>query len=105
MSLPYEGNVRELQSLMARLVLFCQKTTASAEDIAPFLPQAAQLIQPVSERKEPVPGSPLIHSRKTLGREDLLDALARCDYNKERAAQHLGISRATLYRQMKKLGL
>jgi len=105
MSLPYEGNVRELQSLMARLVLFCQKTTASAEDIAPFLPQAAQLIQPVSERKEPVSGSPLIHSRKTLGREDLLDALARCDYNKERAAQHLGISRATLYRQMKKLGL
>jgi len=104
MTLPYEGNVRELQSLVSRMVLFCQKSSVSVEDIMPFLPQSSPVYQPASETVSVSPGASLIRSRKAFDREELLEALAHCDYNKELTAQYLGVSRATLYRQMKKLG-
>lgn len=44
-------------------------------------------------------------NRKIITREELYEALCRNHYHREATAQDLGISRKTLYRWMKKLGL
>ena len=82
----WPGNVRELKSAIDVAVINCKGAVLNAED----LPEESR----PRERGEIVAQSP------EEERQALLDAIDRAGGNRGRAAQLLGISRATLYRRL-----
>ncbi len=92
----WPGNIRQLENEMARAVLFLENgelldTGRLAEEIR-------------SARTDTAPGS----LRAILDRTEKLEISAALDVNDgniDAAAERLGISRATLYRRMKALGV
>ena len=91
----WPGNVREMRNLMERLALFLAAeplqalTPSFVASVAPELkPPAAQLI--------PAGSSPAANPSK----ETYAQVLARFNGNRQAAANHLGISRTTLWRKL-----
>ena len=88
----WPGNVRELKNLIDHLMIHCRARTVQVEDLPQRIRQPTAL--------------PLIGVEKTGDeRTRLLAALNQARGNRSRAAELLGIGRATLYRRLKKLGL
>ena len=88
---PWPGNVRELRNALEFAVICARGSIVQPEDLPPELLQvrsAAPSAEP--ERDE---------------RERIRTALERATGNRTRAAELLGISRATLYRRMRELGI
>ena len=79
---PWPGNIRQLRHTMEELARFSGDviTPDIVREYTPFL---------------------ISHSEK----ECILHALEKCGWNIKRTAEHLGISRSTLYRRIKKLGI
>ena len=97
--LPWTGNVRELQNVMERVVQMTPGETITPEDLMlclDFPPEAAA---------ETLPPAKAEHHRQTVTREDILQALENCRYNRTLAAAALGVSRKTLYRKMEEYGI
>jgi DNA-binding NtrC family response regulator len=86
---PWPGNVRELRNVVEALLVNLAPETTGEVDVPPQVMRqlAAAMSAPVSER------------------ERLLEALARTNWNKSKAAQQLRCSRMTLYRRMQRLQL
>ncbi len=87
----WPGNIRELKSVIEYAVLQCEGDTIQTRHFPPELLESAL---PVSETISPV-----------KDRERLLDALKKAKGNRARAAQFLGISRATFYRWLDDLNI
>jgi sigma-54 dependent transcriptional regulator, acetoin dehydrogenase operon transcriptional activator AcoR len=86
----WPGNVRQLEGVVRRMVARRPLGELTLRDLPPDLerPPLRRLSQ--MERAQ---------------RAAILEALAQADGNKVRAAEALGIGRATLYRKMKELGI
>ena len=93
----WPGNVRELENAIERAVLL--ETTAVLQ-VGSLPPEVLQ----VAVRKDSL-GSEAILPLETVERRHLVHALEASQDNVARAAQALGINRATLYRKLKKYGL
>jgi transcriptional regulator with GAF, ATPase, and Fis domain len=94
----WPGNVRQLENTLQRLVLLAGEapiTRAELERDAAFRPLLA--------RTGGAEGQ--VFSLDDGVREQLRQALKAAGGNRERAARMLGISRATIYRKIKQLGL
>ncbi|MCB9567437.1 MAG: sigma-54-dependent Fis family transcriptional regulator [Myxococcales bacterium] len=124
---PWPGNIRELENLIERMVLFASGESIDLDDLpesydtegdAEAAPQAASAREPeASEDGEPryirLPLSMLgldlkeaVRAGSRLVEEALIrDALAKTDGNVTRSARLLGISRRSLQSKMKELGL
>lgn len=91
-SYPWPGNVRELRSAVQFAAIHCRAGTIGVRD----LPPEFQQLEAASPRK-----------RGDHGDDDnaLLDALERAGGNRTKAAELLGISRATLYRRLNELNI
>lgn len=91
--LPWNGNVRELQNVMERVVQLIPNEVITPQDLDLCLDFsiAAQLKAP--RPAEPAPAG-------ELTRERLLQALEENRYNRSLAARALGISRRTFYRKL-----
>jgi len=96
--------VRELRNAVERAVILCQGGLVAPE----HLPMAVSL--PSAERVSaagrpgvelPAEGVPL----ERVERELLVQALAKADNNKSRAARLLGVSRGQLYSLLRRHGL
>ncbi|MDS1142158.1 propionate catabolism operon regulatory protein PrpR [Pusillimonas sp. SM2304] len=94
----WPGNIRELENLMERTMVFRGPareggpiTADELKDIAPEL-FAGQSSQPALRR-----------GREAAEQALLRDVLAECGGNRDRAAARLGISRTTLWRKIKRL--
>ena len=83
----WPGNVRELKSAIDFAVIRCRGAAIEPEDLPPEVAGGSQL---TDEAEEP---------------RRLLAALGRAAGNRTRAAQLLGISRATFYRRLQELGI
>ena len=99
-SLPWYGNVRELQNLVEGVVQLYQPPVIGPEHIREYL----------GLREEPPRSAPQAPETRPEGGEEVTaerieEALRACRYNRTRAAEYLGVSRKTLYRWMERLGI
>jgi transcriptional regulator of acetoin/glycerol metabolism len=95
---PWPGNVRQLEKEIARAVLFLgDGDLLDSASLSPGLKDAAP--------RGGKTGGRLAEALEAVERAEILEALARCAQDVPRAAEELGLSRSTLYRRMKALGI
>jgi two-component system response regulator AtoC len=100
----WPGNIRELRNVLAYAYAIGDGPVIVPEDLPPeLLGGAPREIAAPTLGDEPAAAPP----RRTEGPDArrILDALARAGGNRERAAQALGMSRVTLWRHMRQLGV
>ncbi len=118
MAYDWPGNVRQLENALEYANAVCDGQTVHAEDLPPELttgpaPRPVPPAAPIAETSGsalPVPPTPAAAPHPTLpgvypDRDQILDALEATRYRRGDAARLLGISRTTLWRRMKDLGL
>jgi transcriptional regulator with GAF, ATPase, and Fis domain/predicted Ser/Thr protein kinase/DNA-binding MarR family transcriptional regulator len=94
----WPGNVRELQHRLLRMVTYTKRSTLTLRDVERYaeLPDAAF-------PNDLTDAEPLVESLEESERRQIVRALEQAGGNKTRAAQALGINRATLFRKLKRL--
>ena len=88
---PWPGNVRELRNAIERATLLASGTMIQVGDFPPNLLRTAEKMTATT-----------VKPSADVERQNLLNTLAQHHYNREATAAALGISRATLWRRMKK---
>ena len=87
----WPGNIRELRNVMARTAVTAKGTTLGGADILAML--------------DPDEEPPEVRALAALPAEEILVALRETRGNRARAAERLGVSRSTLWRRMRKIGM
>ncbi|MDA0999796.1 MAG: hypothetical protein O2807_04655 [bacterium] len=87
------GNVRELQNAIEFAVIRCQGSEIGLGDLPPEILQSD--VRPSAGEPASLMGE----------RDQIMEALDKAGGNRSRAAQILGVSRATFYRHMSRLGI
>jgi DNA-binding NtrC family response regulator len=100
---PWPGNVRELENALEYSVALCTGQTIQIEDLPPELRGAAPLSPPRDAAAHPA--ALPVESSADPESERIVKALAAHRWNRNRAAQALGLSRSTLWRRMRDLGI
>ena len=90
----WSGNVRELENAMERAVLVCKTGEIGPDD----LPEAMRDTPPPTDEITLPPGRTLAE----IERLAIVQTLVRTNWNKQEAAQMLGLYRPTLYSKMRK---
>jgi DNA-binding NtrC family response regulator len=104
MRYPWPGNVRELEHLVERMVILHGEGTVGLKDLPePYRAHSAR--QAPSRLQLPEAGISLPQWLQETERTLIVQALDRCGWVRNRAAQVLGIHRTTLVEKMRKLGL
>jgi DNA-binding NtrC family response regulator len=96
---PWNGNVRELQSCVERLVVFADGADIHAADVERDVARSRPL------GSEPVSATSLGERREEAERRAVQEALTRAGGNRTLAARLLGVSRRTLYNKLAELGI
>ena len=94
---PWPGNVRQLENMLKRMELYAEGGIVS-EALIEKIPDLA------SELGEAVTAGPIV-SQRDAEHQRIEQALQEAQGNKQKAAQMLGISRATLYRKLERHGI
>lgn len=106
----WPGNLRELQNVLQRMIIFSEKEYLTISDLPPEIQNYNKITQ--TEKKKT--GTDLRAemtkinedlSMRELEREAILKALKKAENNKDLAARYLGISRASIYRKLKEYGI
>jgi two-component system, NtrC family, response regulator AtoC len=107
-SYPFPGNVRELENILERALIYCRGGQITLPDIdlrdGDFVPDIADPPEPQSARDAPSRGAQNI-SMSSLERDAIAAALARHGGNRTHAAEELGISRRTIINKIRSYGL
>ena len=94
MGYPWKGNVRELANVLERAILLCDgdrlRLSDLTEEFSSMPESGEQLLSSAVER---------------FKYQHIISVLETVNYKRDQAAKLLGMSAATLYRQMDKLGL
>ncbi len=96
---PWPGNIREIRNISEQLAVLCEGTEITANDMSMLLPVEQPKPKPIH-----IPDSGDDISLKNLERRQIEEVLAHASSRKE-AADLLGISKTTLWRKCKELGL
>jgi len=105
----WPGNVRQLRNFAERLVMNCS-LRCSPDTLEVLYRELLQYGSP--QNQEAIVTAPADTLRDRMKAQSLdsertiiLDALEKCRFHKNRAAERLGISRTTLWRKIKELGI
>ena len=107
-SLPWEGNIRELENTIERAAILCNNCRIEAEDVQPDSSQlpAHQEWSTTLELGQLVPaGLPLADILNGIEEKFVRQALEEADQVQARAAEKLGITKSLLQYKMKKYNL
>jgi len=98
----WPGNIRELENTIERAVALSNTAEIDTDDLprevlvqTQTIPQGATVLDPSSQQA----------SLEDLEKQHIVKTLEQVRYNKSRAAELLGIDRATLYRKAQKYGI
>ncbi len=104
---PYPGNIRELQNIIERAVIFCRGNSVTVGDLPREVQEDTQLsVNAVSHGDQHVVHVEMVLGEKTLAdiECDLIEEVMRLsDHNKSLAAKYLGMTRFALDRRLKKI--
>lgn len=99
----WPGNVRQLRAAVEHAVVMSADTDVQPEDLPEYL-RAARPEAPAPQNNAPLPDfeleTPPSLNLECLEQRAILLALQRCEGNRSRAAEMLGINRRTLQRKM-----
>jgi len=108
----WPGNVRELRNILERAAILCDGGLITADHLAlssgpaavqapPPAPREEASVEATSASSDPATGGDL----QSMERAMIEQALQNARFNKSRAAQALGLTRAQLYVRMRRYGL
>jgi len=100
----WPGNVRELENLVERLVILRGEGEIGVEDLPPPFGSGRAPVHTDAPRL-PATGMPFNEVVDRFETDLILQALQQTNWNKQRAAQLLGLNRTTLLEKIKKKGL
>ena len=98
----WPGNVRELRNLIEKIVVLCPEEVISREMAEIFLKETS--LEPKSFLSQET-GTTLLEARERLEREVIMSKLLATNWNYDKTAKELQISRATLFNKLKKYGI
>lgn len=108
LSYNWPGNIRELRNVCERLVVLNQGGIIDEEDVEAVLPhmEPAIIIPKLTDSINAV-NNRLDYAQQVekLERDRIVSVLKEAQYSKTKAAENLGVSRTTLWRRMKELGI
>ncbi|MDH7605228.1 MAG: sigma-54 dependent transcriptional regulator [Melioribacter sp.] len=96
MSHEWRGGVRELENIIERAVIFCNKDIITIDDLAEYIRGNAETYEYPDSLKE------ALHN---FEREHIIKTMKKYDYNKEEVAKALEIGLSSLYRKMDELNI
>ena len=96
LSYNWPGNVRELENAIEHAFVLCGRDRIEIQD----LPRNLQDQTQTSIRKQS--GSSARKSRPKIQKEQLIQLLKECDWNKTEVARRLGVSHTAIWKYMKK---
>jgi DNA-binding NtrC family response regulator len=100
----WPGNVRELENVVERLGILCGEQPIDEDDLPGALREASGPVA-LSVPQLPEGGLALRNVVDDIESDLILQALEQTHWNKNRAAQLLGLNRTTLIEKIKKKGL
>jgi transcriptional regulator of acetoin/glycerol metabolism len=106
LNVSWPGNIRQLRNVMRYALAVCEGEAIQIADLPPEILQASSLpieaiVRTAQPRLEQVPSDSIQHAEQMV----IVNVLKKKKWNITVAAEDLGISRATLYRKMKKYGI
>ena len=107
-SLPWEGNVRELENIIERAAILCTDNRIEPEDVQPDTVAAVDNGPPqlAADFDRLIPsGTVLPDALNSIEKNLVKRALEEADHVQARAAENLGITKSLLQYKMKKYGL
>jgi serine/threonine-protein kinase PknK len=114
MRAPWPGNVRQLRHALESATVLAERDVIEADALAVGDETRGASVAPPAAAMGPEvtvspPGTSVRASpaavRRAQERQRIVDGLEACNWNKVKAAEHLGMPRRTLYRRLKEYGL
>ena len=104
----YPGNIRELDNIIERAVIFCQGQSLMTGDLPKELlePGRKKIVETSTGQDQTVLRMEMILGEQSLAEVEtaiIEEAMSLCGHNKSLAAQKLGLTRFTLDRRLKKI--
>ena len=107
-TLPWEGNVRELENTIERAAILCTNNKIMPEDVQPDTVNgqaSPQWMDSFDVDQAIPPNTPLPDVLHAIEKKMLENALEKADFVQTRAADNLGITKSLLQYKIKKYGL